>query len=163
VAGDTVRSDYPGAHDIMRRLATVGIDMEEVTQHLLDAGGESFAASYNALVRVIAEKADAMAGGLGSSQHLDLGASTKPIIAEAESAAASGLVRRIWERDPDAWVPGDAEHAAVIRNRLGWLDIVETMGPQLAGLRTFAEEVRDDGVRDVVLLGMGGSSLCPEV
>jgi len=163
VAGDTVNDDYADAHRVMERLANAGIDMEQVTQHLLEAGVKSFGDSYTQLVRTIAMRADAFTGGFGTRQHLDLGASAAPVLDEAANQAAAGMVRRIWERDPDLWKPGDADHAKVIRNRLGWLDVVELMREAAPALSAFAAAVRDEGVRDVVLLGMGGSSLCPEV
>jgi transaldolase/glucose-6-phosphate isomerase len=163
VDGDTVRADYPGAHGVIERLAAVGIDIDNVTQELLDAGVASFSDSYDQLVRTIAMKADAMRGGFASRQRLELGDLTTAVYQAATTAAANGVVRRIWERDPDLWKPGDAAHAAEIRIRLGWLDVVDTMSRQVSALTSFATEIRDSGVRDVVLLGMGGSSLCPEV
>ncbi|HEV3124845.1 MAG TPA: bifunctional transaldolase/phosoglucose isomerase [Candidatus Dormibacteraeota bacterium] len=163
VDGDTVRSDYAGAHRVLERLAAVGIDIDKVTQQLLDAGVASFGDSYDQLVRTIAIKADAMHGGFASRQRLDLGDLTDAVYRAAAAASADGVVRRIWERDPDLWKPGDAAHAAEIRIRLGWLDVVDTMRQQVGALTSFAAEIRDAGIRDVVLLGMGGSSLCPEV
>jgi len=74
-----------------------------------------------------------------------------------------GIVERIWQRDPDLWKPGDAEHAKVIANRLGWLDVIDVMRPELPRIESLGERARDIGIADVVLLGMGGSSLCPEV
>ena len=56
IAGDTVSSDYAGAHAVMAQLAEAGIDMDAVTQELLEAGVKQFADSYNALIRGIAEK-----------------------------------------------------------------------------------------------------------
>jgi transaldolase/glucose-6-phosphate isomerase len=163
VEGDTVNRDYPGAHDAMRRLAAVGIDMDDVTQHLLDAGVESFADSYDALIRVIAEKADRFGGGLGSRQALELGAASKQVFTAAREKGAAGVVQRIWDGDPDLWKPGDAEHARVIRNRLGWLDVVERMRGEARELSDWAAGVAAEGIADAVLLGMGGSSLGPEV
>ncbi len=75
----------------------------------------------------------------------------------------AAIVRRIWERDPDLWKPGDAAHARVIRNRLGWLDSPVSMRERAGELKSFAAEIREANFRDCVLLGMGGSSLCPEV
>lgn len=69
------------------------------------------------------------------------------------------VIERLWRRDHTIWQPNPAE----ITNRLGWLSIVETMTSQVPGLASFSEEVRQSGFRDVVLLGMGGSSLGPEV
>jgi transaldolase/glucose-6-phosphate isomerase len=163
VEGDTVKSDYPGAHDVIRRLAAAGIDFDDVTQHLLDAGVESFADSYDALIRVIAEQADSASGGLGSRQKLDLGKDTKRVFGAAREKSATGVVRRIWERDPDLWKPNDADHANVIRNRLGWLDVVDRMAGEAPQLTSWAAGIAEEGVKDVVLLGMGGSSLGPEV
>src|SRR6202022_2256071 len=50
VAGDTVKADYPGAHRVMEQLAEVGIDIDKVTQDLLDAGITSFSDSYAQLI-----------------------------------------------------------------------------------------------------------------
>src|SRR5271154_1223049 len=63
---------------------------------------------------------------------------------------------------PDATLWGPAG-TPEIANRLGWLTIAERMLPGVEDLEDFAETVRADGLRDVVLLGMGGSSLAPEV
>jgi transaldolase / glucose-6-phosphate isomerase len=160
VAGDTVKADYAGAHKVMAQLAEAGINMDEVTQELLDAGVKQFADSYDALIRGIAEKIDAMSSGYARRQHIDTGAGTTVAL---DTPDATAVAERIWHRDPDLWKPDDAGHAAVIRNRLGWLDVVAAMRDQLASLTALTTEVRDAGWRDCVLLGMGGSSLCPEV
>ena len=69
------------------------------------------------------------------------------------------LVARIWARDHTAWKPYSTE----ISNRLGWLDVPHAMRAHVPDLAAFAEEARSEGIRHVVLLGMGGSSLGPEV
>lgn len=71
-------------------------------------------------------------------------------------------IEKLWAKDPSLW-QADAQHAAVIRNRLGWIGVLDSMRQETASLREFAAEVERDGLRDVVLLGMGGSSLAPEV
>ena len=68
------------------------------------------------------------------------------------------LIQRIWQRDHTLWRPDSRE----IANRLGWLDIAGAMQGEVPGLALFADEIRRDGYRHVVLLGMGGSSLGPE-
>ncbi len=163
VDGSTVNRDYAGAHLVMEQLAEVGIDMERVTADLLDAGVKSFAASYDELIRGIAEKMDAMRGGYGRRQHLNLAASTASVASAITTDKAREVARRIWERDADLWKPGDPKHAAVIGNRLGWLDVVETMRDALGRLVGLTADVQQAGFRNCVLLGMGGSSLCPEV
>jgi transaldolase / glucose-6-phosphate isomerase len=163
VTGSTVNSDYAGAHRVMEQLAEVGIDMDRVTADLLAAGVKSFSDSYDELIRGIAEKVDVMHRGYGSRQHLDLAASTDAVAAAVASDATREVARRIWDRDPDLWKPGDPVHATVIRNRLGWLDVIDTMRQALPRLLGLSTEVQQAGLRNCVLLGMGGSSLCPEV
>ena len=68
------------------------------------------------------------------------------------------VIQRIWQRDHTLWRPDSRE----IANRLGWLDIAGAMQGEAPGLASFADEVRSEGYRHVVLLGMGGSSLGPE-
>ncbi|MBJ7609523.1 MAG: bifunctional transaldolase/phosoglucose isomerase [Candidatus Dormibacteraeota bacterium] len=163
VNGPTISADYAGAHRVMDQLASVGIDMDEVTSDLLAAGVTSFTDSYNELIRGIAEKVDSMHRGFGSRVRLDLAASSTTVADVIGTEATQQVGRRLWDRDPDLWKAGDPEHAKIIGNRLGWLDVVETMRdavPRLIGLTT---EVREAGFRNCVLLGMGGSSLCPEV
>jgi glucose-6-phosphate isomerase/transaldolase/glucose-6-phosphate isomerase len=69
------------------------------------------------------------------------------------------VVRRIWRKDHTVWKPDPEE----ITNRLGWLTVTDTMRKQLSDLESFSEDIREEGFRFVVLLGMGGSSLGPEV
>jgi transaldolase / glucose-6-phosphate isomerase len=159
VAGDTVSADYAGAHRVMDQLAEAGINMDEVTQQLLDEGVKTFADAYGELIRGIAEKIDTMSAGYAKRQHIDTGATTVAL----DTADATKTAERIWHRDPDLWKPGDVDHAAVIRNRLGWIDVVGAMREQLPSLTALTAEVKEAGWRDCVLLGMGGSSLCPEV
>ncbi len=70
---------------------------------------------------------------------------------------AAGKVRRLWQRDASLWTGADEA------SWLGWLGITEE---QLANAETFkrlADEIKREGFTDILLLGMGGSSLCPEV
>lgn len=71
-------------------------------------------------------------------------------------------IRRLWEKDPSLWKNGPG-HEKIIRNSLGWLTVPVAMREQVEELKDFAEQVRGEGFRHLLLLGMGGSSLCPEV
>jgi glucose-6-phosphate isomerase len=71
-----------------------------------------------------------------------------------------GIVRRIWERDTTVWKPGGKKEIA---DRLGWLDTPRTAAESYPALEAFAASVRDVGLDRAVVLGMGGSSLAPEV
>jgi transaldolase/glucose-6-phosphate isomerase len=74
------------------------------------------------------------------------------------------FAERLWAKDPTLWAPDPGEcgppFPPELENRLGWLDLPRTDPGELSA---FAEEVRRDGLRHAVLLGMGGSSLAPEV
>ncbi|HKW45193.1 MAG TPA: hypothetical protein VJN22_06000 [Candidatus Eremiobacteraceae bacterium] len=81
----------------------------------------------------------------------------------ATSGNDGAIAARIWSRDPNFWKTGDEDAAAVIRNRLGWLTLPDLMPGRLPELTSFADGLRRDGFRHVVVMGMGGSSLCPIV
>ena len=76
---------------------------------------------------------------------------------------ADGYGRRLWEADASLWKPEDEDHQKVIGNSLGWLSVFEGVREQIEGLTEFVDELRAEGYRSAVLLGMGGSSLAPEV
>lgn len=69
------------------------------------------------------------------------------------------VLERIWSRDHTLWKPEPDE----ITNRLGWLDIATRMEETLPGIKHVGEEIRREGIQDLYLLGMGGSSLAPEL
>ena len=81
---------------------------------------------------------------------------------ESRRADADRAARGLWRRDPATWSDDQSVQPRIV-HRLGWLDAPSVMAPQLARIEAFAESVRRDGVSDVVLLGMGGSSLAPDV
>ena len=72
------------------------------------------------------------------------------------------FVEALWTRRLDIWSPDPATQEK-IRNRLGWLQAMDAVTPQIARMRALAEAIRVEQLTDVVLLGMGGSSLAPEV
>jgi len=67
---------------------------------------------------------------------------------------------RVWRKDPTFWPQASPSD---VTTRLGWLTLPETMAATLADLRRFAADVRSEGFEHILLLGMGGSSLAPEV
>src|SRR5262245_12819469 len=86
-----------------------------------------------------------------------LGPEIRALADKAQRAAAA-----LWQHDPAAWT-SDAATARKIADRLGWLRSPALMADTIQRLREFATGVKNDGITDVVLLGMGGSSLAPEV
>jgi transaldolase/glucose-6-phosphate isomerase len=77
-----------------------------------------------------------------------------------ERWTSSNVVRRLWARDPTIWF---SEPRAELTDRLGWLSLPETSRSDLDAMSALARELVAEGVKEVILLGMGGSSLAPEV
>ncbi len=71
-------------------------------------------------------------------------------------------LRRFWQKDPSLW-SSDPDVQKSIKNRLGWLDIVPKMRAKVQELKNFTDEIVEGGITRVILMGMGGSSLCPLV
>ena len=99
-----------------------------------------------------------------SGDALDELVSGNPAVLEAAPRVLRELVdrnvpQRIRERDHTVWRQNPRE----ISDRLAWLDAGEFLRPHLDDLSEFVRQVREEGYRDVVLLGMGGSCLGPEV
>ena len=91
---------------------------------------------------------------LKTSLPESVAATVKSTISDWQSG---GKVKRLWDRDASLWTGEDESRW------LGWLDIVDEQIAQHATLQKFAQEVRARGFEHILLLGMGGSSLCPEV
>ena len=77
--------------------------------------------------------------------------------------AADDVGGRIWAADPTLWKPGVVAHQEIIANALGWVDVYKDVRDEIAELTSFVAGVHAEGFRSAVLLGMGGSSLAPEV
>jgi len=99
--------------------------------------------------------ADFKAAGI----QFNLGKYADAFTTAIEKAKANRVVERIWQRDHTVW----SEKPDEIANRLGWLDIAERMRAEVPRLKKFAEDLKSEGFTHALLLGMGGSSLAPEL
>jgi len=82
--------------------------------------------------------------------------------AKLKELRQTDFVRRLWAKDPTLW-HSDPAQQKIIRNALGWLHVTEQQVHDLPRIKGVAESVRAAGFKHALLLGMGGSSLCPEV
>ena len=142
-------------------LAGAGIDLDQVTDELLVDGVEQFEEAMNRLLAGIEERRAAVVTGRPSRIDARLPMLLQPPVAErVRHAVSENVAQRVWRRDASLWGgPGVPE----IEDRLGWLTVSEPMLEHAADLHGFADRCRADGFTDAVLLGMGGSSLGPEV
>lgn len=103
-----------------------------------------------------------MPGPVPNHTRASLGSLEGAVAARLQALDRDQVGFRLWRKDATLF-KDDAAHQAVVKNRLGWLTSLETMRKDVAALEAFAAEVRKAGFRHALLLGMGGSSLCPEV
>jgi glucose-6-phosphate isomerase len=89
----------------------------------------------------------------------ELGMHQRAVNAALDEMAAANIVARIWQHDHTIWKPDPTE----ITNRLGWLRVAGSLKQDLPRIHALAAEVRSEGFTHALLLGMGGSSLAPEV
>lgn len=114
------------------------------------------------IMSVISHKRKELLGPKLSRQTYALGALDKSVQVKLKELRQTGFVRRLWAKDPTLW-HSDPVHQKIIRNALGWLHITEQQVHHLPRIKGVADSVRAAGFKHALLLGMGGSSLCPEV
>ena len=158
----TLEKDVEGARKILEALAKAGIDLKRATEELEVEGVKLFADAYDALLWCITAKREMLRVGTGKSQSVSLGAFENTLPEGFKKLEKERFVVRMWEKDAALWKK-DAEHQKIIRNALGWLNVAEMMKGQIPTLKAFAEEIKREKFTQVFLLGMGGSSLAPEV
>jgi len=158
----TIDKDVDEAHVVMRELDDLGIPIKEVTDKLLKDGAEAFVTSFDGLDRVINQKIAAFQADVQERQQAQLGDLQAAVDQRLAQLQNGDFGARLWRMDPTLW-KDDAETQKKIANRLGWLPVVEEMHAQVGDLQTFADQVRGEGYGHVVVLGMGGSSLAPDV
>jgi transaldolase/glucose-6-phosphate isomerase len=153
---DTIEENVADAQRVLGDLGRAGISLDAVTDKLVEDGVGLFADAADKLLAAVAQKRSKILDGRIDAQAMALGdALAKTVDAAAEEWRSHGNVRRLWQRDKSLWTGADEDRW------LGWLDAAPA--GQIKGYQAFAEEIRRDGFEDALLLGMGGSSLGPEV
>ncbi len=157
-AADTIEQGVGEAEQVLAALARGGILLEEICARLVVDGVQLFADAFDQLLGAIARKRLALLEGRHDEQHLSLpDALKREADATLETWRRAGTVRRLWARDAKLWTGGEET------DWLGWLDIAAAERAHLAVLQEFAAETKRENFSHILLLGMGGSSLGPEV
>jgi transaldolase/glucose-6-phosphate isomerase len=158
IVRDTLAADVDAAAQTLAALARAGISLDAVTTKLSADGVRLFSDSFDNLNGALAQKRRRILGKAHNDQAIALAAPLKKAVSEtAEAWRAKGNIRRLWNEDVSLWT-GSGEG-----DWLGWLDVIDAQLRDLPSLNEFSAEVRAQGFSDVLLLGMGGSSLGPEV
>ena len=156
---DAIEQNVSDARALLAELEKHGVSLNEITDELVKDGVEQFADAFDKLFGTIAKRRHTLRDGERACLEItpSLPEMKTAVDAEMEVWRKDGRIRRLWAGDKSLWTGSDEDKWA------GWLHIVEQELADLDRLRGFAEQVKQVGFTDVVLLGMGGSSLGPEV
>ncbi|MEJ2633858.1 MAG: bifunctional transaldolase/phosoglucose isomerase [Calditrichia bacterium] len=159
---NSVETDIEGARQTVRDLKKAGVDIDFVTTQLINEGVQKFIDPYDKLMETLADERNKFLTHKTGSQTLSFGETEGEVKKAYSSLDEKQYARRLFDKDPYLW-KSEPEHVKSIRNRLGWLNSVDDFLAKTEELTSFAQEIKEMKFQHVVLLGMGGSSLCPEV
>jgi transaldolase/glucose-6-phosphate isomerase len=145
------------ADDAMASLGELGVDFDAITKRLLDDGVRLFVEAFDSLIAAV-EESSARPTTPADKQTLSLpGDLQTEVDSEVDDWDSEHKVRRLWARDASVWTGRDEA------SWLGWLGIVEDQLAHDDFLRMIRDRAREAGFAHALLLGMGGSSLAPEM
>ena len=157
------------AEEILEEVESLGIDLDAIGSELQERYIARRRLQYGELGNVILAATEDNVGG---KRQADEVAGIVAPLSTSELEVPSALIEakniddqlptRLWLKDSSLWSE-DPTAQDFIRNRLGWLDLVESTPSASASSREFVKRMDDGDVDQVILLGMGGSSLCAEV
>ena len=144
----------------LKQLADAGVDLNRVTYELEVEGVDAFIKSFESLLATLTKASKDIRAGKGPRQWYSLGKLQPVVDTQVARLQKDDAPRRLWAKESTLWSAEPAKRQE-IHDRLGWLDVADKM---LEKAEEF-EELSEEGTEysDVVLLGMGGSSLCPDV
>jgi transaldolase / glucose-6-phosphate isomerase len=157
-----VRASLPDnledAVDTLRELEELGVDFKAITRQLLHDGLVQFVDAFDKLLGAVDLACKVTLVPLHERQHVSLPLElAKAVTSAKDEWRLAGKTRRLWGHDAGLWTKQDEG------DWLGWLTISDAQLANLSDLQSFADEVKQAGFEKILLLGMGGSSLCPEV
>ena len=155
---ESLVEDVDGAKKVLAEAEAAGLDLAGVTKALVVDGVKLFADAADNLLGAVAVKRATMLGDTVATMSAKLPEGLqKSADAAAKDWAAKGTLRELWAGRASVWTGGDEG------KWLGWLHVVDAMQEGLPKLQAFQDRVKAGRFTDVLLLGMGGSSLGPEV
>src|SRR5712671_793352 len=155
---NSLEENVDAAKKTMQDLEKAGISMREVTDKLVDDGVKIFSDAFDKLLDAIQRETEAPTPTKSQQFAYKVPQSMAvEIKASLEDWRVGKKARRLWGRDAALWTGKDEA------KWLGWLNITDDQIAHRHHLSDFAKEVKGSGFTQVLLLGMGGSSLCPEV
>ncbi len=158
VPRNSLEENLDDAKQVLADLDAAGISLDAIAKQLVKDGVQLFADAADKLLGAVADKRETVLSHGIDAQTLALGATLAKAVADStEDWRASGKIRRLWDGDAAVWSNTDEAQW------LGWLHSAAAEKAKLADYQEFAQWVKAQGFTDAVVLGMGGSSLGPEV
>jgi len=157
----TLEEGIGEARRVLDKFAAKGFSLEQITGKLTADGVKSFDESFASLMSTIEARRDSVTRGLAERVSPHVGQAPSPVDDACARIEKEKFVERIWKKDAALWKDDDA-HRKIIANALGWLTVAEEMTKAAPQLMAFADSVKGEFDK-IVVLGMGGSSLCSEV
>jgi transaldolase/glucose-6-phosphate isomerase len=155
---NSIEEDLPGAHATMKALEAAGVSMKAVTGQLLDDGVKLFSDAFDVLLNSLDVRCrKGFKPAIGGQTFKLPAAATSAVQQALYDWATAGKVRKLWAKDASLWTGKDEGQW------LGWLDISTRQLARVNQFEELAAEIKAAGFKYALLLGMGGSSLCPEV
>jgi transaldolase/glucose-6-phosphate isomerase len=154
---DTLTADIEGARRILADTDRLGLDLADVTSSLVVDGVKLFADAADKLYAAVEGKRETVLGNRLNTMTLSLGSHQAAVDAAIADWTAGHKGRRLWARDASLWTGADEAKWEA------WLDVVAAQRAEVQALKDFQADIKAEGFSDVLLLGMGGSSLGPEV
>src|SRR5450432_915589 len=153
---DSLEENVEEARHVLAELDKSGISLDAITAELVRDGVKLFADAADKLYGAVAHKRATVLGAGIDRQQLALGSDIGKAVEKAtEEWRASAKIRRLWQHDKSVWTGDDED------KWLGWLKSPATA--DIPDYEDFAQRVKGQNFSDAVVLGMGGSSLGPEV
>jgi transaldolase / glucose-6-phosphate isomerase len=153
---DSLEENVEDARRVLAELERSGISLDAITAELVKDGVKLFADAADKLYGAVAHKRATVLGAGIDRQDLQLSNSVgKAVETASEDWRASAKLRRLWQHDKSLWTGTDED------KWLGWLH--SPASADIADYEDFAQRVKGQKFTDAVVLGMGGSSLGPEV
>ncbi len=150
----TLTRDLDQAKEAINELEASGISMDVMTQELEEEGVKSFADAFTQLLKTIDERRIMAVSSLGPIAD--------PVAKRIAQLEADAVPSRLWKHDPTLWAT-DPEGQAEVKKRMGWMDSPAKARASIPTYKAFADEIHNEGIHRVLVLGMGGSSLTAEV
>lgn len=152
--------EYMPPQEVISKLAELGIDIEQITERLQVDGVDAFITSFETLIEQVEAKLTVLRSGVMDRQKLALGIYGATFNKAIHNIERDFVNARIWSKDGSLW-KNHGPTIQKIQKRLGWLDVLETI--DIERLKQLQQRIKEADMQDVVLLGMGGSSLAPDV